>query len=247
MENYYRPILKEKVETADWEKIPIVENNEKLISLKELNREIEKFLIMPQYFLQGLDGASPDMYLRESVAVILIKASGLLPNKYRLGLWDGWRPLEVQYALFERYKSQLRKTYPNEDDKVISSMASKFVSVPSYDPTCPPPHNTGGAIDLSIFDGNNKPLNMGTVFDDFSDKSITRYYEKIAAKHTFSNDAFEPLRNRRLLYSVMLDVGFTNYSAEWWHFDYGNQFWAATSGNDVAFYGRISPSRSNDT
>jgi len=246
MKRHYWPIPKEIFETADWKKIRIVENNEKMISLKSITCDIEKISIRPQYFLQGIVGASPQMYLRESVTQLLIKAAELLPNDHRLVLWDGWRPLKVQHALFEKHKAQLRKTHLNEDYKIISTMASRFVSAPSNNPTSPPPHNTGGSIDLSILGSNNKPLNMGTAFDDFSTKAATRHFEEEAAKHTISDDEIEPFRNRRFLCSIMLEVGFTNYAAEWWHFDYGNQFWAAASGNDTAFYGRTSPNKSNN-
>ncbi|KAG0505300.1 MAG: D-alanyl-D-alanine dipeptidase [Candidatus Udaeobacter sp.] len=35
----------------------------------------------------------------------------------------------------------------------------------------------------------------------------------------------EALRNRRLLYWIMREAGFANYPYEWWHFDWGTQFW----------------------
>lgn len=42
--------------------------------------------------------------------------------------------------------------------------------------------------------------------------------------------------NRRLLYTVMVEAGFTNYPLEWWHYDYGDQFWGHLSKRD-AIYG----------
>ncbi|MCG4287414.1 D-alanyl-D-alanine dipeptidase, partial [Lactobacillaceae bacterium KNUT 0156] len=47
--------------------------------------------------------------------------------------------------------------------------------------------------------------------------------------------------NRRLLYHVMTQAGFTNYIEEWWHFDYGNQNWATVSKRDFAVYGATKP------
>ena len=32
--------------------------------------------------------------------------------------------------------------------------------------------------------------------------------------------------NRRLLFGVMTKAGFTNLPSEWWHYDYGDRFWA---------------------
>ncbi len=36
----------------------------------------------------------------------------------------------------------------------------------------------------------------------------------------------------------MIEKGFTNYPMEWWHYDYGNQFWAKIKGVN-AIYGRV--------
>lgn len=35
-------------------------------------------------------------------------------------------------------------------------------------------------------------------------------------------------------------AGFINYPEEWWHFDYGNQFWAKLAGKK-AIYGAAKP------
>jgi len=82
---------------------------------------------------------------------------------------------------------------------------------------------------------------MGTIFDDFSDRAATNYFEGMVTEKTHDNGTSIPLHNRRLLYSIMTSVGFTNYFAEWWHFDYGNQFWAFVSAEKTAIYGQTSP------
>ena len=89
--------------------------------------------------------------------------------------------------------------------------------LPSSDPKKPSPHSTGGSVDVTILDESGIPLDMGTKFDDSSIASSTAYFEKVDDIIT---------ENRRLLYHVMTEQGFTNYSEEWWHFDYGNQNWA---------------------
>lgn len=240
MVNYDKPIPKNEFEMENWKLIPIIENQEMLVSIKDVSKDLEKILTVPKYFLQEIDGSTSDLFLRETAANLLIQASMLLPKGYQLVIWDGWRSLKVQYALFEKYKTELRRAHPNLDEEAIMCKASAFVSIPSNDPTSPPPHNTGGAIDLSISD-NNILLNMGTKFDDFSEKANTRYYEKYTVDNKIPKTISVPLHNRRLLYSVMTEVGFTNYPSEWWHYDYGNQFWASASGNNNAFYGPISP------
>lgn len=65
---------------------------------------------------------------------------------------------------------------------------------------------------------------MGTSFDDFNEKSNTRYYEQlIDAGKKLSDEELIVSNNRRLLFHIMNRVGFTSYPEEWWHYDYGNQ------------------------
>ena len=63
---------------------------------------------------------------------------------------------------------------------------------------------------------------MGSGFDEFTDRTHTAYYE--------INDGGDRSRtireNRKLLYHVMTESGFTNLPSEWWHYDYGDRFWA---------------------
>jgi D-alanyl-D-alanine dipeptidase len=61
---------------------------------------------------------------------------------------------------------------------------------------------------------------MGTDFDAVSLRSATSALEADA------NDLDKPARiGRRALYHAMTASGFSNYPAEWWHYDYGNAFW----------------------
>jgi len=73
-------------------------------------------------------------------------------------------------------------------------------------------------------------LFMGGVFDDPDDVSHTAYFEKVNAEHMSEKKEIplsyvEALRNRRLLYWAMREAGFANYPYEWWHYDWGKQFW----------------------
>ena len=106
-------------------------------------------------------------------------------------------------------------------------MIRKFVSEPIEEKDVPPVHTTGGAVDVTILDSNGNELEMGSGFDEFSDRTYTAYYE---------NSKDERIRkNRRLLYGVMTKAGFSNLPSEWWHYDYGNRFWAYYN-NQPAIY-----------
>lgn len=223
---------------GEWRTVPIIDNGERLVSLGALPGA-DRILLHPQYFSRGVKGALPEIFVRQRVALMLIEASHLLPQGSRLVIWDGWRPIAVQRALFDDYLSVLQRRHPGLGKDRLKAKVSAFVSFPSEDETCPPPHNTGGAVDLSIVDGDGEYLPMGTDFDSFSTRAQTRYLEGNTSQK--GNKACQCMLHRRLLYSIMTKVGFTNYPEEWWHYDFGNQFWAAMSGARAAMYGPCSP------
>jgi D-alanyl-D-alanine dipeptidase len=46
-------------------------------------------------------------------------------------------------------------------------------------------------------------------------------------------------QNRRTLLDVMCAHGFINYPNEWWHFSYGDRYWAYYQNNQQAIYGSL--------
>lgn len=149
-------------------------------------------------------------YVRRTVADMLAKAQKLLPSDFKLVLFDGWRSLETQRALYQ-------KEYARQMDH---SETQKYVSLPSDDPAIPSPHNTGGAVDVAIF-YKGKMLDFGTGFDHMAPASHLSYYE---TKDAYDEEAPD---SRRVLYAIMTRVGFEPYEEEWWHFNYGNQMASA--------------------
>ena len=227
-----------KLAEVNWQrlrKIEISDNGEELVSMSLIP---EKIIVQPQYYMQGIKGALPDCYIRRENLNRIYRASKLLKPGYKFLIYDAWRPAEVQKIIFEKYFNELKKEMPAEDDAELQQLTSKFVSLPSENPENPSPHLTGGAVDLTIIDDKGKVLNMGTGFDETSDRAATRYYEELSKLRKLSIEEEKILRNRRLLYHIMTEVGFVNYEAEWWHYDYGNQFWGSIIGQD-AKYGLI--------
>lgn len=209
----------------------IRENNEPLVSLMQYAPQLE---VYPAYYHEGLACAMADCLVRSSVADRLLQAAKLLPASLRLVVLDGYRPLQVQQALYDRFKQQLLAQGWTESEELYAEL-HRFVARPTADPAKPPRHLTGGAVDLTIA-GPDGWLVMGTAFDDFSERACTRYFETLA---DMSDADREAQANRRLLYHVMTRAGFTNYADEWWHFDYGNQAWAACTGSACAIYGGV--------
>jgi len=219
----------------------------------------------------GLDGSLLTCFVRQGIADRLLAAQSHLPEKHAFVVWDTFRTLDVQQALFDDYRDQLVEKRGMSMEEA-TEFAQKYVSIPSADPTCPSPHNTGASVDLSIvkfsdkgwaqlqalegrlnsddwkvvykaemewlrlYREETKPLNMGTVFDEMTDKVSTRFYEEQQAQGELTNMEREILMNRRLLVDVMGKVGFSNYPEEWFHFDFGNQFHMSRTG-EPAVYG----------
>jgi D-alanyl-D-alanine dipeptidase len=86
-------------------------------------------------------------YLHRDAAALLTRAVDLAADiGYRLLIFDGFRPTEAQWVLWNHT--------PNPD----------FLA----DPRRGSPHSRGVAVDLTLIDGNGTPLDMGTGFDDFT-------------------------------------------------------------------------------
>jgi D-alanyl-D-alanine dipeptidase len=110
----------------------------------------------------------------------------------------------------------------------------KFWAVPSPDSKMPPPHSTGAAIDVTLFDAELQEINMGSPIDEISDRSMPNYFA------SFRNaQAVEFNRDRELLNQVMTYSGFCRHPNEWWHFSYGDQLWAWISEEKLAIYGGV--------
>ena len=212
------------------EKIPDVEfPTNKIPVAYPLN---ESFMYLDDYFVcdskynhwkecngRPIPGSSSSIIARKTVVEKLLQAQKLLPKGYRFKVYDAYRPIIVQQKLWDFYYEKEKEKNPDKNEKELEKLTAFWVSKPSYNVLAPSLHNTGGAIDLTIIDENDKELNMGCEFDDFSDRAWTNHFEKYEKNEEVRN-------NRRLLYNIMLSVGFTNLPSEWWHYDYGDDKWA---------------------
>lgn len=125
----------------------IHQEKERLVSLADISPRIHVF---PYYFHQKIPGAQPCCYVREGVAERLIAAASLLPADLQLVVLDGWRPYEVQLALYENIKSQVMTDHPQASPSDILEILHTFVAKPSQDIERPSPHMSGGAVDVTL-------------------------------------------------------------------------------------------------
>jgi len=233
---YIKPITKYKKELQGWENIKIEDNREALISLKGIN---EKIIVKPQYYINGISGAENDCKVRNTIADKLIKIANKLPSNFKLLVWDSFRTVETQKALFDIYYEEFKKDTQLQGEELIE-YTKKFVSLPSTNKEKPSPHNTGAAIDLTICDSNENPIDLGTYFDDFSKEAYTRFYEeKLESGKELTRKEEEILLNRRILCNLFEEEGFVNYPYEIWHKSFGDQMSCELLNINTAIYGGI--------
>lgn len=128
-------------------------------------------------------------YLRYGTVKKLAAASAEL-EEMGLGLlvWDGFRPVSAQAALWDICPDARYVSHP-----VTGTRA----------------HCRGNAVDLTLVDlETGEKLEMPTGFDDFS----------ALADRNYSDCPETAAENARLLEIVMKKHGFKPYSAEWWHY-----------------------------
>lgn len=205
--------------------------NFKPIELSAFNHP--RILVVPKYFQLGLSTSSK-IYARQLVYDRLLSALKLLPHNLGFLVWDSYRPRIVQKKLFNWMKQQIIQRFPNLNAESIIEETKKYASLPSKvgEKYCPP-HLSGGAIDLTLFNLENRQiLNMGTDFDDCTELAHLNYYQQ---KATLDKTEQEIANNRRILSNVMTSVGFTTYHYEWWHYDLGDILWSKATKQPAIF------------
>ncbi len=209
--------------------IPITDNHEPLIDLKH-----KKGILF---------GPSPEIpnnqeytHLRQSVYIKLKQAQALLPKKLQLCLYEGYRSLRLQKMLFDNRYAKVKKQYPNWSSEKLFNETTRLVSpVVNLDgSTNIPPHSTGGAFDVYLVNENGEYIDMGIHPKDWmedTDGSLS-----VTTSDIISQQAQQ---NRKIMSEVLSTVGFVNYPTEFWHWSYGDRYWAYHKKQSTAIYGTV--------
>ncbi len=221
--------LPQMVAVHEWREVEIEPVDEPLVPIADIGPRVHD---VPRYHRQGLPGALEHGWIRQGVAERLERVAASLPDGMTLVVWDGYRPIETQAALFATYLDELTAVHPEWPADALEEAAARYVTPPSRSRLAPPPHLTGGAVDLTLGDADGTPLDLGTDFDAFVPEAGARALEDVPG----------PARDhRRLLYWAMAAQGFTAYAEEWWHFDHGDQFWGLVTGRPARYAGAERP------
>ena len=210
--------------------IRVIDNQEPMVDLKH-QKEI-------------CYGVSPEIpnntdytKLRKSVYEKLKQAQKLLPKGLRFCLYDGYRSLQLQKMLFDNRFEKIKKQHTDWSQEQIFLETTKLVSpVINQDGTKNiPPHSTGDAIDISLIDEQGNSVDMGIHPKDWmedNDGSISLTSSLIISA--------EAQNNRKIMSDALSAVGFVNYPTEYWHWSYGDRYWAYHKDKSHAFYGSYS-------
>jgi D-alanyl-D-alanine dipeptidase len=174
------------------------------------------------------DDAGAYAHLRSGLLDRLERAERRLPEGFHLLIVEGYRPISMQRRIFDAYRSELQTAFPEMSPEESYIGASRYVS-----PVDIAPHTAGAAVDLTLCAPDGTEYDMGTEVNDNPEQSDGACYTAAAA---ISADA---RAHRKLLAAALEPVGLVNYPTEWWHWSYGDRYWAMSTQAGEARYGPV--------
>lgn len=176
-----------------------------------------------------VDESGDHAHLRRGLVNRLGDAQTLLPDGFRLLLVEGFRPAHLQRLYFDGYRQQLIDDDPGLDPAESFRLASRYVSPPEI-----APHVSGAAIDLTLTGPQGEDVDMGTAINATPEASDGACY--FAAE----NITAEARHHRQILADALSRAGLVNYPTEWWHWSFGDRYWAHVTHRPAALYGPAS-------
>lgn len=227
--------------------IPIQECGEPLIPLSAAQFQCKQ--PHPYAKLGAPYGEKSPFWVRQGVGDRLVLAQNYLQVQHpgwQLLIFDAFRPLAVQQFMVDYTFAQLvqqqglnPETLTSTHRQALLTQVYEFWALPDADPFRPPPHSTGGAVDVTVVDETGQEIDMGGAIDELSPRSYPNYY----ATHQHDRErSFH--QHRTYLHQAMSRAGFQQHPNEWWHFSYGDQLWAWLERENGdrsshAYYGRV--------
>ena len=205
---------------AALKRVPVKECGEQMVDLRRL--KCARLNLRPSLVL--LDHGT---YMRQSITKMLVRAAHFLPAGYKILVTSAYRNLKRQEWAYRKYGRILSKHPPEWSRAVLARELNKLVFPPHAGVA--PYHTTGGAVDVYI---------ANTAGHRLKHWDTTRLAE---ADSDHPGLSLKAQTNRDLLKKVMIQAGFSNYPAEFWHWSYGDTGWAFRTGAPKAIYDGVTP------
>lgn len=197
--------------------IPVQERGEALLDARAHGLKVDD---------RKQDAAGAWAHVRQGVLTRLQQAQSLLPAGVRLLFIEGYRPPSLQRRYFEKYSDELARANPGWQAAAIREAASRFVSPPEI-----APHSAGAAVDVTLIDHQGRELDMGTRVNASPEESDGACYTDAP------NLSARARTNRSTLGGALSAAGLINYGTEWWHWSFGDRYWALQTQQPAALYG----------
>ncbi|GAA3006852.1 M15 family metallopeptidase [Streptomyces fulvorobeus] len=199
----------------------VIENGEPLVDTREV--------AALRVDTRKTDDDGSYAHLRADVLRRLLLAQDALPPGIRLLMVEGFRPPALQRRYFDEYAATLRAAHPGAGADRIRELASAYISPPEV-----APHVSGGAVDLTLCTDDGAELPLGTEVNATPEES-----EGGCRTAALNIDAVARA-GREVMGRAMTAAGFVNYPTEWWHWSYGDRYWALLTQAPTAKYGPAS-------
>lgn len=174
------------------------------------------------------DAAGAWAHVRQGVLTRLQQAQSLLPGGVQLLFIEGYRPPSLQRRYFEEYSDELARANPDWQAAELREAASRFVSPPEI-----APHSAGAAVDVTLVDHRGRERDMGTRVNASPEESSGACYTDAP------NLTARARTNRATLGGALSTAGLINYGTEWWHWSFGDRYWALQTQQPAALYGPV--------
>jgi D-alanyl-D-alanine dipeptidase len=184
----------------------------------------------PQLRLDDRQADADGAYARLRLGVLqrLLQAQQALPRGLCFLVVEGYRPPRLQRRYFEQYVTALRAAHLDASPARIRELASAYISPPEV-----APHICGSAVDLTLCTEDGTELPLGTEVNATPEESDGTC--RTDAPHISA----EARANRAVMHRALTSAGFVNYPTEWWHWSYGDRYWALLRREPAARYGPV--------
>jgi D-alanyl-D-alanine dipeptidase len=199
--------------------MPVRECGDSLVRLDELG---------PTVRLDDRESPTNRWYglIRAEVAGRLQAAAEQLPSDLVLLVVEGYRAPAEQQRRYLWYRDRIARENPGAMPDWIDLQAGQFVA-----PIETAPHCTGGAVDLTLASTDGIELDLGGALN------AHRHGDEASCITRAAGLSSAAQHNRQILTAALTTAGLVNYPFEWWHWSYGDKYWAYQTGAAEAKYG----------